>query len=65
MGDGKSLLADAEGLSFIDTMAARSLAQAARVLASRGGRLTLARPQQRVLQVLEMTGAASLMHVQR
>jgi anti-anti-sigma regulatory factor len=65
MPDGvRRMIVDAQNLTAIDELAARSLAQAARVLASREGQLTLLRPKDTVLAVLQECGAAVDMFIQ-
>lgn len=58
------LIVDLAGLSFIDSLALRPLVQAARVLRSRHGGLTVLQPQRAVLQALQVSGASTLMLVQ-
>ena len=61
----KKLIVDAAKLAYMDSMALRSLAQAARVLKQRGGHLTLLNPQLAVLKLLELVGADTYMVIQQ
>jgi|HubBroStandDraft_3_1064219.scaffolds.fasta_scaffold223988_2 anti-anti-sigma regulatory factor len=58
------LLVDAGALASVTDLAARSMAQAARVLRSRGGQLTLLGARAEVLAVLRETGATADMFIQ-
>ena len=65
LGTGARLVTvDASGLSFLDSASLRVLVLAARALRGRHGRLVLARPQQAVARLLEITGADRLLEVQ-
>lgn len=61
LADGTvTLLVDASGLSFADSVSVRALVLAARTLKDRGGTLVLARPQHAVVRVLTLMGADQL-----
>ena len=59
------LTIDAAGLEYLDSMALRSIAMAARVLRRSQGMLTLLNPQETVLKLLRLTGADTYMTIRR
>ncbi len=58
-----ALIIDASALEYLDSMALRSVAMAARVLKKHQGVLTVLNPQDAVLKLLKLTGADTYMNI--
>lgn len=62
-GSKKALVVDLSDVSFLASMGLRTLMMCARSIASKGGRMALASPQENVQRVLDTTGAQDVVGV--
>lgn len=60
---GGRVVVDLSGVSFLASLGMRTLISSAKALAARGGRMVLLNPQPKVLEVLQVSGLASLIPV--
>ena len=64
LGDGCALVLDSGGITFVDSSILVVLTQIQRICRERGGQLIVARPNQPINRILQVTGLGTILHVE-
>lgn len=62
-GSSRALVIDLAEVTYVASMGLRTLITCARAIAAKGGKIAIARPQQNVLKILNMSGIPEIIPI--